>query len=58
MLTSAQNALVLAALRELLAAWQDQFGVDACDCMFERYNEGHVCAVCKAKLAIEALEGN
>jgi hypothetical protein len=48
----------LVALREMVAAWEEQFGEGACDCMPEPQNEGHICAVCKARMAIEELEGN
>ena len=50
------NDALLTALRDMVSAWQEQFGEDACDCMPEPQNFGHVCTVCRAKLIIDELE--
>ena len=43
---------LLDALQDMLGAWNDQFGEDACDCQPEPQNQGHVCQCCKARAAI------
>jgi hypothetical protein len=48
---------LVAALKGMLEAWEEQFGEGACDCRPEPENAGHVCQCCLAKLAIEQAEG-
>lgn len=41
------------ALQAMLDAWEDQFGVGACDCRPEPENRGHVCQCCRARLLLK-----
>lgn len=49
---AAQAEPLKAALREMLEAWEEQFGEGACDCQPEPENAGHVCQCCMARLAL------
>lgn len=49
--------VLLAALIEMLEAWDEQFGEGACDCQPEPQNAGHVCQCCKARAAIAMAGG-
>ena len=51
MCVNAHDALV-AALKEMLSAWEEQFGEGACDCQPEPQNAGHVCQCCAARAAL------
>lgn len=43
---------LLNAAKQMLAAWEEQFGEDACDCQPEPQNSGHICQCCIARNAI------
>lgn len=39
-------------IREMLTAWEEQFGEGACDCQPEPQNEGNCCPWCRARALI------